>query len=497
MDCKFCNAPMEEGQEICDICGKNVNDELTEEEVAVEETVSENAFAIEAEDEEAQVALDAAEEAASVEAPKKKKGAAVLGWIIAIVLAAVIALAGVFVYDALTSEPVEPESVTLMGGTVYTVETATEEQLTTVVASAEKMGIIRSLKEKLGMEPKMAEGLTNAELSMYYWDAFYNFYNQYGYYAMMMGLDPATMDTTDSGMGGEGVTQTWQEYFLSAALNQYHVVTAVCAAAEAEGFTLPEEMATEFENMKTELSAMEDIAQQLVNVYGEGLTLEDYLAYVHAQYLSSAYLAAKQEAITCTDEELSAYYDANAESYQANGIEKTTAEDAVDSAAEAEKIYAEWQAGEATEESFAALAAVHTTDPGSQETGGLYEDVTEGMMVPAFNDWCFDEARQTGDTGIVETEYGHHIMYFVASNDDGTVDVRHILLQSTDPDAWKETVKADLVSHKMQELMDGLKAGYVLDYAPERMVLTLPGQITATAEAQQAPVEETVDVPAE
>ena len=56
-----------------------------------------------------------------------------------------------------------------------------------------------------------------------------------------------------------------------------------------------------------------------------------------------------------------------------------------------------------------------TQDPGSQQTGGLYENVTQGQMVPEFDAWCFDEARQTGDHGLVKTTYGYHVMYFVSS----------------------------------------------------------------------------------
>ena len=37
-------------------------------------------------------------------------------------------------------------------------------------------------------------------------------------------------------------------------------------------------------------------------------------------------------------------------------------------------------------------------------------------MVQAFNDWCFDASRKTGDTAIVETEYGYHVMYFVGNS---------------------------------------------------------------------------------
>ena len=34
-------------------------------------------------------------------------------------------------------------------------------------------------------------------------------------------------------------------------------------------------------------------------------------------------------------------------------------------------------------------------------------------MVPEFNDWCFDEKREPGHSGIVKTDYGYHLMYFV------------------------------------------------------------------------------------
>ena len=35
-------------------------------------------------------------------------------------------------------------------------------------------------------------------------------------------------------------------------------------------------------------------------------------------------------------------------------------------------------------------------------------------MVAEFNDWCFDPARQAGDTGIIHNDStGYHVMYFV------------------------------------------------------------------------------------
>lgn len=79
----------------------------------------------------------------------------------------------------------------------------------------------------------------------------------------------------------------------------------------------------------------------------------------------------------------------------------------------ATEIYDQWRSGEATEDTFAELAVKHTEDTGSASTGGLYQAVTPGQMVTEFNDWCFDESRKPGDSEIVKTDYGYHIMYFV------------------------------------------------------------------------------------
>ena len=94
----------------------------------------------------------------------------------------------------------------------------------------------------------------------------------------------------------------------------------------------------------------------------------------------------------------------------------------------AQEILDTFNAGEKTEEAFAALATEKTTDTGSKENGGLYENVHPGQMVQAFNDWCFDAARTPGETAIVETEYGCHVMYFV-STDDTTY--RDFMIEST------------------------------------------------------------------
>ena len=105
--------------------------------------------------------------------------------------------------------------------------------------------------------------------------------------------------------------------------------------------------------------------------------------------------------------------------------------------AEAEEILASFTAGEATEEAFAALAN-EKSDDGDGTTGGLYENVYPGQMVTNFNDWCFDAARKTGDTAVIETEYGYHVMYFVGLSG---MTYRDYMIESnlrnTDLTAWE------------------------------------------------------------
>lgn len=97
------------------------------------------------------------------------------------------------------------------------------------------------------------------------------------------------------------------------------------------------------------------------------------------------------------------------------GYEEEQAQLMADAVAYAEDLLNQWKAGEATEDSFAELAMQESSD-GSKYVGGLYTGVYEGQMVTAFNDWCFDSSRKPGDTDVVETEYGAHVMYFVNRN---------------------------------------------------------------------------------
>lgn len=96
----------------------------------------------------------------------------------------------------------------------------------------------------------------------------------------------------------------------------------------------------------------------------------------------------------------------------AKEIEKNFAE----AKKEAEAILKEWKSGDATEDSFTALAKEKSDDPGVTENSGLYEDITStSSYVPEFLDWAL-ASHKVGDTDIIKTDYGYHVMYYVGAD---------------------------------------------------------------------------------
>lgn len=285
--------------------------------------------------------------------------------------------------------------------------------------------------------------LTNRELPYYYWQQYYTLMNNYGSYASYF-IDTST--PFDQQMCMFDDTRTWQQYFLQAAITNYENVTAIWQEARLAGFQLSQEDQDYLDELDGQITVAAasysygSADEYLQMAYGPAATLTSYHAFVERQITASAYLQVLVDEKPYTEDDISKYYDDNADSYAGNGIEKSDVKMVnvrhiliqpegknddgtyTDEAwAEAEKkandLLTEWQNGEHTEDSFAFMAAENSQDPGSVENGGLYEDIYPGKMVDEFDAWCFDPARQPGDTGIVKTSYGYHIMYFSSTGE--------------------------------------------------------------------------------
>lgn len=100
-----------------------------------------------------------------------------------------------------------------------------------------------------------------------------------------------------------------------------------------------------------------------------------------------------------------------------NGNTTYSEEDKNKAKTEAQGYLDEYLKGDKTEESFIELVKKNSDD-GSASTGGLFEDIhRDSNFVTNFKNWAIDPDRKAGDTGLVESEYGYHVMYYVGDDE--------------------------------------------------------------------------------
>lgn len=484
MKCKYCDAELLEGNLVCPSCGK-VQEEISEE----IEPAAETAENLEMEEiaEVAQIAEtpETAESAEPEKAEESKKSnpgkTALMVALIVVVLAVLVALVvGGMEKPAVeaptdATAPVETQEPTIPADgnpddeTCKGSYTVTDEAL--LAAGDRVVATAGDAK------------LTVGQLQIYYWEEVYNVVNQYGEWCSMLGLNVnQSLDTQINPQSEAGLT--WQQYFLGAALNNWHAYQSLSLASKESDFQ-PEEDYLEYLAQLPETlekSAIENgyaNADELVaDMAGPGVSVADYLEYITLYNEGYMFFEHEYDKIQPAAEEVGDYFMAHEAEYAEGGVTRdsgkyvdvrhillvpndpnsTTGEDgypvyseeAWDAClVEAEKIYDEWKAGDLSEESFAEYAKQYSSD-GSAVDGGLYTNVTKGQMVKNFEDWCFDDARQVGDHGLVKTQYGYHIMFFSGSRD-----------------IWYVQAEYDYISEKAAELLPAVTEKYpmTVDYS--------------------------------
>lgn len=447
--CKFCQAQLAEDSSICPSCGRD-NDQPQQEPAAkqAEETVQETVEAQEAAAEPQPAQEEAAEEKPEELAAPIKEGVRSPGKI-ALAVAGIVVLLAVLI-ALVVSGTKQPEEEQAPAAT-----TAATEQTTppTIPADGNPDDVTCKgsytaadeavLADRDTVVATMGENtLTNSQLQVYYRMVIQNYLTNYGNYVVYLGLNPTQSLDTQLCPQAEGLT--WQQYFLQSALNDWRQMLAVSLAAEEAGHSMDERSKKELDNLDKNLEEIAasfsvDVEELLLKNFGPGVDREDYRYFQEVFHSGYSYFDAQVSKLKPTEKELEAFFAEHEQQYAEGGMTKednyvdvrhilvmaeggttddqgkTTYTDEEWAACEkkAQEVLDTWLAGDKTEESFAKLATEKTQDPGSQGTGGLYERVYEGQMVQAFNDWCFDESRKAGDYGLVKTEYGYHVMYFV------------------------------------------------------------------------------------
>lgn len=383
--------------------------------------------------------------------PQKKNWTPVIAVICCVILVVGIAA---MIFGMNTFPETQTETVTLKGN--YTESDATVKgQANTVVAKAGDFE------------------LTNGELQVIYWSMVYDFVNYMGDYAAYY------IDFTKP-LSGQYYNQeagiTWEHYFLDMALNTWHRYEVLTVKAEQAGITLDVTLQSQLDNMRKNMeSSLKDLGFDSVedmvhHDFGNAATFDDYMDYMDIYYHGNNYYNLLYMDLDATEAEIEAYYTENEEALVSAGYgkdagrmvearhiliepEDETNAALADALKTAQDMMDQWVADGADEETFASLAYEHSAC-GSYVNGGLLDPFTKGQMVAPFEEWCFTEGRQYGDYGLVQTEFGWHIIFFV----DGY-------------ELWREAALSNLLNEKLYGTMTAMEEEYPMVVAYSRIVL--------------------------
>jgi parvulin-like peptidyl-prolyl isomerase len=147
------------------------------------------------------------------------------------------------------------------------------------------------------------------------------------------------------------------------------------------------------------------------------ITKELLIMILEGEQYDAAYREVLAEKDPVKDEEISAYYEKNLAQYTREAEERQVShilmgdkEHTAEDRAAAEEVRAKVLAGE----DFAALAKENSKDSGSAEKGGDVGLVRQdGTMVAPFEEAVFALAAAGDVSGLVETDYGFHIIKLV------------------------------------------------------------------------------------
>ena len=478
-ECKYCAAQMEDNSNFCPNCGKPWEDAPAETQDVI---MPEEAPAV--------------EESSAPEVKEVRKAApgriaaAVMAVVLVVALVASLVAMGIGsgkdedVVPAETAEAAQPTDLLAVEATIpadgnpkdVTCKGSYTADDETVLAAADT--VVATMGDVQ---------LTVSQLQVYYWLEVNNFLNMlynYGMDASYYGMDYTL--GLDQQLCGIADGMTWQQFFLESALGSWVNYQSLALEAAENGYQLEEARQNELDDLKAALDVqaqnygLADAEELLAMNVGNVATLEDYRFFLENNYMGGGYLDSLVSQVDPTDAELEAYFTENEEAYNANGLTRELCSvdvrhilvfpEGADSSTirteefseeawavgeeKANEIYELYLSGDMTEESFAALANEHSADGGSNTNGGLYTDVMQGDMVAEFDAWCFDPARQVGDTAVVRTDLGFHVMYFSGSE---------VL--------WPTYVRQDMQAEYQQELLTAAAEKYPVEIAYSAIVL--------------------------
>lgn len=273
----------------------------------------------------------------------------------------------------------------------------------------------------------------------------------------------------------EEQTQSYHDYFLAQAKAIAVQAFALSDAAKAQGYTMSQEgqdaLKAAYEDLDEQVKMYNFHSREsyLKSLYGLRMSEEVYFRNLELQALAQDYLDARvNDPDSYSDEALEAYYQEHIDELGSQR-DNTPSVDFRHILLAAEKDSPAWEyaqvqaqgllnkflAGERTAEAFGELANRYSKDgrDSSGELfayGGLYTGVKQGEMVEPIDSWCFDPQRQAGDTALVQSEYGWHVMYF----------------QGAHRPAWMDQAEEAMKYDAQEALLAQVQTGYEAQEGP-------------------------------
>lgn len=512
--CKFCQAEMADDARFCPACGRRWEEEAQAEDTPAPaceavpageeaaEVSAEAAPAAEAPLQESAGAEAETEASTDAEAPAEEKTGApeikpgATPGRIALAAAAVVVLLAVLIaliVTGLKGGKEAPAATEVPGESVSTETGETTEPVQTepptvpadgnpddvtckgtyTVTGEEAIAARDTVVARMGdME------LTNGDLQAYYWMEVHAFLMQYYTYSSYFGLDASQPLDTQLTMEQD---MTWQQFFLNAALNNWQQIQAMAYEAEQAGLLISDEDQAQLDGMRKTLEETAQgyeltLEELLARNMGPAATFDNYYAYQRDYCQGMAYYADQVEKMVPTEAELEAFFALHESEYAQQDITKDgllvdvrhillqpesaagdgtyTEEEWAACEQKAQAILDGWRDGDGSEEGFAELANENSVDAGSNTNGGLYEDVYPGQMLEEFDAWCFDGSRVPGDSGLVKTDFGYHIMYFVGSRPQ-----------------WRVYAESDWVNEQINAMLDAVTEKHPMEVEYAKIAL--------------------------
>lgn len=228
-------------------------------------------------------------------------------------------------------------------------------------------------------------------------------------------------------------------------------------------------------------ASLSDLVKEMA---GMGTTPEYLLNYAELANKGYMFFSTLSYHVETSKSEVTAYYEANAKRYEEAGITAnsgksvtirhilvapqggtvnadgsvTYSASALSSAqSTANTLLGKWKKY-GTETYFGELAYYHSNDAATNKSGGLYYNLHEGQLTGELNTWCFDSTRQPGDSAVVKSDAGYHVVYFQSASD-----------------RWYVEAEKDLISQMLCDTLAGALETYPMDVDYSAIILSNAG----------------------